>query len=162
MSDLLTTAPLAFETFYGILQAAGAALSPAIPVMDQELTQYEPGSYVCLTGLENHRWEWSSLGTFAFEEDYDIVGYATFLLGSVSQSSVINGAFACFQSVVQIPMVNHRIPPISAALQSAGVTHIIPRFARYTSSPGSFGGGQGGFQGTVEFAYSVHARVTVP
>ena len=161
MANLLTTAPLAFSTLYNLFVAAGAAQTPTIPVMAQELLQYEPGSYVCLTGLEHHNFEWSALGTFAFEEDYDIVGYATFLTGNVDVEAVIAGTFSVFQDVVQTTVVANRNPPISAALQTAGVTRIIPKFARYSSSPGTFGGGQGGFQGTVDFAYSVHARITV-
>lgn len=162
MANNTSTAPLAFNTVYSLLEAAGAAQSPAVPVYHSELLQREPATYVLLKSIEGHRWEWSSLGSFAFEEDYDIVGYATYLQGNVDPQTVLTDTYGVFQNVVQATIIQNRQPPISAACQNAGVLEIIPGYSRYSAEPGSFGGGVGGFLGKVEFSYHVRARVTVP
>lgn len=162
MSNLTSTAPLAFNTVYSLINAVGAAQSPLVSVYHSELLTREPPAYVLLTGIENHRWEWSALGSFAFEEDYDIVGYASYYQGNVDPDTIITDTYSLFQTVVQSTIVANRTPPISSACQSAGVLEIIPGYSRYTSGPGADGAGnQMGFFGKIEFSYHVRGRVTV-
>ena len=161
MANLTSTAPLAFNTFYGYLVTAGASQNPVVSVMNTELVQFEPGSYVLLNGIENHRWKWAALGSFAFYEWYDIVGYCTVLQGDVDPGTVLTNTYALFEDVVHTTAVTYRAPPLSTTLQSMGLLEFLPGFARYEGEPGSFGGGQGGFMGRVDFSYSCYARVEV-
>ena len=162
MANLTSTVPSAFETLYGILNTAGQGQSPVVSVFNQELLQYEPNTYVVLTGIENHRWEWAALGSYAFYEYYDIVGYCTVWQGNTDSGSIITATYNLYNAVVQTPIVAHAAPPISASLQSAGLLEILPGYARYTGEQGvDAQGGPMGFFGKVEFSYSCKARVTV-
>jgi len=165
MANLLSTAPLAFNTIYNLITAAANTQSPVVQVFHTAVFQNEPASYVLLEKIENHHFDWDSLGTFAFTEEYSIIGEATYYTGqsgAAATQDTITSAYALFQSLVQSTMVQNRNPPISAALQSAGVIHIIPGYARYTGEPGiAEGGAAMGFFGTVNWSYTIKARVTV-
>ena len=167
MSSLTSTAPAAFNQLYTLLAAAGATQNPAVSVFSQELVQYEPASYVLLKGIENHRFEWAALGSYAQYETYDIVGEATVFQGNIDPQTVIVATYNVFQDIVMSTVLANSgsIPagsgPVlgSAALQAAGLMWIIPGFARYTGEPGTMNGAAG-FAGTVEFSYSLKARIT--
>lgn len=162
MANLTSTAPAAFAQAFNLIQAAGASQSPAVDVFNIELLQFEPNTYVVLTGIENHRWDWAALGSYAFYEYYDIVGYCTIWLGDVDPATVMSETYGLYESVVQTTIVANRAPPLSANLQSAGLLEILPGYARYTGEQGvNDEGGPMGFFGKVEFSYSCKARVTV-
>ena len=162
MANLTSTAPGAFAEALTLITAAGAKQSPPVSVFGQELLQYEPNTYVVLTGIENHRWEWAALGSYAFYEYYDIVGYCTIWQGNVDPATIIADTYALFEDVVHSTIVANRAPPLSASLQSSGLLEILPGYARYTGEQGvDAQGGPMGFFGKVEFSYSCKARVTV-
>ncbi len=162
MANLTSTAPSAFNTLYGYLVTAGAAQSPAIQVFHTQLLQEEPNSYVILTGIENHRFEWAALGSFAFYEWYDIVGYATVWQGNTDEQTVLTDTYALFQNVAQTTEVSYRSPPLSAALQSAGLLEVLPGYARYSGQQGqNIRGEPMGFFGRIDFSYSCYARISV-
>ncbi len=162
MANLTSTAPLAFNTFYGYMVDQANAQSPAIQVFHTQLVGEEPDDYVILTGIENHRFEWAALGSFAFYEWYDLVGYATVWQGNTDEQTVLTNTYGLFQSVVQTAAVTNRAPPLSAALQSAGLLSFLPGDARYSGAQGEDdSGGPMGFAGRVDFVYHCYARVTV-
>lgn len=162
MANLTSTAPVAFETLYGLINTAAQAQNPPVAVFDQEMLQYEPNTYVVLTGIESHRFEWAALGSFAFYEFYDIVGYCTWWQGDTDTGSVITNTYALYQSVVQSTVVANRAPPLSASLIASGLLEILPGFARYSGEQGvDQGGGPMGFFGRIDFSYSCKGRITV-
>lgn len=172
MSNLTSTVPGAYDAWYNLLKNAGAAQSPAVTVMAQELVQYEPGSYVCLgdtpSGLkavQNHRFELAALGSYAMYETYQFCGYATVVQGDVDPETVLSKTWTLYQNVVMSTVVANRGANGAQVLGSAApvsLEWIVPEDANYTGYPGNFGGGSAGFQGIVEFCYSLKARITVP
>ena len=170
MANLTSSVPGAYDAFYNLIKTAGAGQSPPVAVMAQELVQYEPGSYVCLgatpgghKAVENHRWEWAALGSFAFYETYDFCGYATVLQGDVDPEVILARTWSLYQAVVMNPIVANRGSNGTNVLGSAApasLEYIIPVDANYVGVPGNFAGGQEGFQGIVEFCFSVKARIT--
>lgn len=166
MSNLTSTVPGAFSAMHGLLSAAGEALDPKVPVFHTELVQNEPASYVLLKGIENHSFDIAALGSYAHEETYDIVGVATVLQGNVDAQAVLVRTWALYQAVVMTPVVENRgalgTPVLGSDGAAQGRLWVAPNYARYSGEPGSFGGGMAGFAGTVEFAYTIKARITVP
>ncbi len=170
MSNLTSTAPAAFDTLLSLLTTAAAAYTTPTTVFDSEIVQYEPSSYVLLNGMiENHSYEWASLGNFAFYETYDISGYVSVFQGNVDPKTVRDATYALYQTVVQTTVIQnsgtwqatlHTV--LSPDLTAAGLNWIIPKYARFDSQPGAApNGGPEGFVGKVDFAYSLHARITV-
>ena len=164
MSNLTSTVPFAFNALYNLMNTAGLAQNPPVTVLNQEVVQYEPGSYVLLEGVENHLFNIAALGSYAHEEVYDIHGIATYLQGDVDPATVITKTWAIYQAVVMTPVVSNRGAngQYVLGLTANEPAWIVPQEARYTSSPGDFGGGMAGFQGMIEFRFSLKARITVP
>ena len=77
MTNLTTTAPVAFDYFVNMVTNASA--SAQVLVVDSQLTSYEPGTYIEITEIANHKYEIDSLGAYAFLETYDIIGRRTCL-----------------------------------------------------------------------------------
>ena len=162
MANLTSTAPLAFETLYNLINTTAQAQNPPVVVFNQELLQYEPNSYVVLSGIESHRFEWAALGSFAFYEYYDIAGFCTVWQGNTDTSSIITSTYDLYQNVVQSTVVANRAPPLSADLIAAGLLEILPGFARYSGEQGvNQKGGPMGFYGRIDFSYSCKGRITV-
>ena len=169
MANLTSSVPGAYDAFYNLIKTAGSTQSPPVTVMAQELQQYEPGSYVCLgetpsghKAVENHRWEFGGTG-WVWYETYDFCGYATVLQGDVDPETVLAATWTLYQNVVMTPMVLNRGANGTNVLGSASpasLSFITPTDANYTGVPGNFSGGMAGFQGIVEFCYSVKARIT--
>ena len=170
MSNLTTTQPAAFDALLALLQTAGAAQSPPVAVLDSQVTQYEPGPYVILEAVEQDGFDPAALGSFAFYEEYELCGITTVLQGmgdpATTTKAVRDATFATHQAVVQSTVVANSGSvatgggPVLGSQAPSQLEWIVPSFARYSSSPGEFGGGQGGFQGTIEWRYRVHARIT--
>jgi hypothetical protein len=174
VSNLSSSVAGAFDALYNLLVTAGNAQTPKVPVFAQELVQYEPGSYVCLgvtpsgrKPVENHRYEPAALGSFAFYEDYEFHGYATYLAGDVDPETVLSKTWTVYQNVVMQTAVTYSGSFPSGGgqiLGSAAPTTLewfIPLETEYAGYPGQFGAGQGGFQGVVEFGFALRARLTV-
>ena len=164
MANLTTTQPGAFDAFLALLTTAGNAQNPKVTIFDSEVLSYEPGSYVELLGFANHEYQVAALGSFAQYEEYEICGTATYLQGNTDAKAVRDATFTLFQNVVMATVVANRGANGTQVLGSsapAALEWIIPRYAKYTASPGNFGGGQSGFQGSIDFAFGIHARITV-
>lgn len=163
MSNITSSAPTAYAALLGLITAAASAQDQPVSVFPFELEQYEPASYVLLTGIENHQFDIETLN-YAFLEHYDIVGIATVLQGDVDPSGVLAATYALYQDVVQTVVVENRGGPagvLGVTEADGGPLLIVPGYARYTGSPASFGGGTGGFQGTIEFSYHLQAYLNV-
>lgn len=164
MSNLTSTQQGAFDAFLSLLTTAGNAQNPKVTVIDSEVVQYEPAAYVSLWGFDNHEYDVAALGSFAQYEQYEIIGTATYLQGDVDPKAVRDATFTLFQNVVMATVVANRGANGTQVLGSTapiGLEWIIPKYARYTASPASFGGGAGGMQGSIDFAFLLHARITV-
>jgi len=171
VTNLTTTQPAAFDALLALLQTAGAAQSPPVAVMDTEITQYQPGSYVIVEALEEQNFDPAALGSFAFYEEYEICGRTTVFQGvgdpATATKAVRDQTFAVHQAVVHATVIAN-----SGAISTGGgqvlgsqapteLEWIVPTYARYSSTPGAFGEGQAGLQGTIDWRYMLHARLTV-
>lgn len=163
--DLISSAPGVYTALYNLLTAAGAAQNPAVPVFGFELTEWEPGTYVIVNGIENHKFDPESMGTFSQLENYDITGVATVFTGSsvtddpTVTTDILSQTYAAFQSVVMTPIMSNRMMPI---LGTTGPTpyQMLPGDARYTGTVGNLAGGPGGWVGTLEWSYHFSAYLT--
>lgn len=165
MSDLISSAPGIFQALNTLCVAAGAAQSPTVPVYAFALTQQEPASYVLLQGIENHTFEWGSIGPFAQKEHYDITGQATVFSGSATPddativTDILNQTYSLFQSVVMTPVMSNRTQPLLGTTGPSPYL-MLPGSARYSAGPGSIGGGAGGWGGVIEFSFHFDAYLT--
>ena len=168
MTNLESSVPGAFNAMYGLLATAGALQTPAVPVFHSEILQYEPSTgCVLLQGVEQHRFEWASLGPFDFYETYDICGHAEYFQSGedpvAMAEAVLNQTWAIYQAVVMSTVVVNRGQPGGQVLGSAAplsLEVIIPADANYAAQPASVGGSADGLLGVVEFRFSVKARIT--
>ena len=165
MSALTTTQVGAFDAFLGLLEARAALQNPAPSVFDTQVVQYEPGDYIGLWGFEDHEFEVAALGTLSQYERFAITGVVTHWQGDVNPKAVRDATFALYDNVVMaVVIANAGLPGGNQVLgpaAPASLEWIIPLHARYTASPGDVAGGQSGFQGTLDFAFGIHARITV-
>lgn len=164
MSNLTSTQPGAFDAFLSLLQTAGAAATPKVTVLDSEVVQYEPAAYCVLTGFDHHRFDDAALGSFAFYEYFDLVGFITYMQGDVDPKTVRDTTFSLYQSVVQTTVVTNRGQPFGNPVLGSNAPPqlevIVPTYARYSSGPANFSGGAAGFFGQIDFAYSLRSRIT--
>lgn len=164
MSNVTSTAPAVYAAFYNLVSAAAAAQTPAVPVLVGDLEQYEPATFVLITGLENHIYTTEALNYSAFLEEYDICGIVSVVQGDVDPVTVNAATYAVYQSVVMATVVANAGMAGSGVLgvpaASGGPNSIVPGYARYTATPGNFGGGQAGFQGTITWSYRVQGYLT--
>jgi hypothetical protein len=162
--DLVSTAPAVYEALLGLVQTAAAAQNPPVIVFPFSPGQYEPGSYVTITAIENQTWDWAYLGTFTQREEFDICGCATVFsgdsvsLGSTVVTDVLNQTYSLFQALVMTPAMSNRTIPILGG--PSNVIEMTPNYSRYTAGPGEIGGSPGGWFGMVEWAFHFCANVT--
>ena len=163
--DLVSSAPGIYQAMLTLVQQAAAAQNPVVSVFPFELGQYEPGSYVTLHAIENHRFEWAYIPTFTQYEYYDITGVATVFTGDspadnpTVATTVLNQTYSLFQNVVMTPVISNRDMPIFQT-QGPSPLMMLPEVAQYTAGVGNLAGGPGGWVGTIDFRYSFTALVT--
>lgn len=163
-TDLLSSAPAAYSALLGLVQTAAAALSPPVAVIQFELEEYVPGSYVLLTGIENHRFEWEALGSFLQKETYSLSGRCSVYVGdspnspsSTVPTDVMTATYTLFQAAVMTPVITNHGVPILGVDSVPAPYMLLPEFARYNSGPGFLRGGQAGWYGEIAWSYSLSA-----
>lgn len=148
MANVTSTAPAAFDYLLNAIIDASALED--IHVFDAELAQYEPGQYIQLLGVSNHRFEIESMPWNAFTESYDIDGVVRVWRGDLSASNSRDDAFTAYQNYVMTPVVN------SKTLNNI-VMWIVPQSANFETTYPE----EGGCQTVISFAFAVSARVTI-
>jgi hypothetical protein len=162
--DLVSSAPGIFDALLKLVRAAAAEQSPPVSVFPFELGQYEPAAYVMLSKIENHVFEWESIGVFAQKERYEIQGKTTVFSGDSAvtnptlATTILAETYALFQACVMTPAMSNRNMPI---LNTEGPTPylMLPGFARYDAAPGNIGGGTGGWCGVLDWSLRFEAIV---
>jgi len=163
--DLISSAPGIYAAFLKLVGEAAAGQATPVSVFPFELSQYEPKSYIILSKIENHQFEWKSIGVFAQKERYEIVGKTTVFTGdspAVNQklaTKVLAETYALFQACVMTPAMSNRNMPI---LDTEGPTPylMLPSYARYDAAPGEMGGGPAGWCGVLDWGFSFEAILT--
>jgi hypothetical protein len=147
MANLLSTAPAAFDFFLNEIKDAAALAD--ITVIDAELVQYEPGVYIELSSIGNHRFEIDSLGAYVFYEMYELQGVVRVWRGDNDMQQARVDAYYTYQNYVMTPVVNNRT-------FSNLLLWIVPASAESLMQIIE----QGGRQCTIDFAFSCQARIT--
>ncbi len=163
MSNLTSTQAGAFDALLGLLQVAGAAQSPPVQVLDSVVLQYEPAAYVILEAIEQHEFDIAALGSYAFEETYELCGCTTYAQGDIDYRSVRDKTFSIHEAVVQATVVTNRganQTPVLGSNAPSTLVWIVPVWQRYSAAPANFSGGAAGVAGTIEWRYQVKARIT--
>lgn len=162
MTMLVSSAPATFSTLLGLLQTAGAAQSPAVPVFSFALNQYEPAAYVLLQGIANQRMV-PSRSDYGHTESFSITGIATVFSGDATPddptatTDVMTATYDLYNNVVMGPVVDNRF---TLAPGSPGLPwSVTPGKSQYDGSPGSIAGEQGGFCGVITFSVDFKAII---
>lgn len=159
---LLASAPLADFAAAGASSARKGSYVGAFPF---ELFGYQPGSYVIVGAIENHEFEWETIGAFSQIERYDITGLASVFTGdSPAQNpavatNTLQTTYDLFQSVVLGPAMSNRTAPILGTIGPSPYL-MLPGHARYSAGPGNLGGGEGGWWGQIEWSLHFEALIT--
>lgn len=163
--DLVLSAPLIYNALFALLQETGQEQTPPIDVFPFEVGQYEPGTYVMVTAIENHSIEWETLGYFSQIERYDITGKTSVFTGSSPSAldsspatDTITAAYAAHYAMVMTPLITNRSEPILGVTPSPYI--MIPTRAEYSSGPGEIGDGPGGWEGTVDWTFHFETYLT--
>lgn len=175
MSQLQSTVPGAIQAFYGLLSTAGAQQSTPVEVFVGSLNEREPNQYVMLgdtpTGrklVQNHRLDVAALGSGALYENYELWGFVTSWHGGWDVVSRISEAWATFQAVVMGTYINYWGgtgslggigSPVLGSSAPAALEEIVPITAEDISGPLPE---NAGYAGSVEFGFSLKARLTIP
>ena len=167
-----STAPGMYSAFLQLVSDAAALQNPYVYVAPFELAQYEPAVYVILDGIENQRWEWAALGTFAQYEYYSLTGCVTAFQGDTPDAldpnntvalSVMNQCYTTFSNCVMSPYMSNRYAPVLNAVSpqfpDGAVTGMLPGSARYTAGPGTQDGADVGWMGRIDWQFDVSARL---
>jgi hypothetical protein len=162
--DLVSTAPGVYTALLGLVEAAGAAQSPAVSVFAFEVGQYEPATYTTVHAIENQTWEWAYLGTYTQCEEYDVCGCTAVYSGDSPNTNpsvattVLNQTYSLFQALVMTPAMSNRTIPILGG--PANVIEMTPNYSRYTAGLGNVGGAPAGWSGEIEWSFHFKANVT--
>jgi hypothetical protein len=164
MDTLTSSAPATYAALAGLLTTACGTQATPVNFFDFEILEYQPGAYIMLTEINGHEFSWEAMN-YEFIETYHILGLCRFLTGSVgpqATEAVLSGTYNLFTNIVMKTVVNNRGAPGVPVL---GVTsypspyEIRPDYAQYKGTPASFGAGQGGFQGVIDFSFQLKALV---
>lgn len=147
-----------------LVQEAAASQSPQVDVFPFELGQYEPGSYVTVESIENHTFEWETIGPFSQLEHYDLCGRATVYTGDTVTSGtvgtdILTQTYSLFQACVMTPAMSNRTIPILGTTGPSPL-QMLPGYARYTAGPADVGGKPAGWAGVIEWSFHFDAMIT--
>ena len=165
MQGLVSSVPGVYAALLKLAQEAGGEQEEPVMVFPFELAEYEPASYVLISGIKGPRYEWESIGDFAQKELYEIHGKATVFSGDDVGNNpglaidVMTETFALFQTCVMTPVMSNRDMPI---LGTTGPTPylILPEDTEYTAGPGTMAGGSAGWSGELEWSFHFEAILT--
>lgn len=163
--DLVSSVPGVYEALLTLVEAAGAAQKPApVNVFPFELGTYEPGSYVTVEGVENHEFEWETIGVFSQIEHYDLVGKATVFTGDTVTSGtvatdVLMQTYGLFQACVMTPVMSNRTMPLLGTTGPSPYL-MLPGYARYSGEPGFVDGKPAGWVGMLQWCFHFDAFLT--
>lgn len=164
--DLSLSAPYAYEAVYTLLQAAGQAQSPVVPVELGEILNYEPATIVLVNSIERHTIDIETLGTYSQIESYSITGYTSYYQGNTDVAGVTTQTWNVYQSVVMQTIVNNRgqggVPVLNIPDGTPSPFQVLPEYARFQIGPGVFRNGQqGGIHGVIEWSFACKAYITL-
>lgn len=169
VSNLISTAPGAFTNFYSLIAAMCEVQNPSVQCFPFELNQYEPDSYVMVSGIENHVIDWETIGAFSQIEQYSIYGKATVYTGAALSddptiaAGVLNATYQVFNTcVMQVAMSNREVPIFGSipGVPDGALFRMQPEHARYQGMPGNLGGSESGWSGVIDWSFSLWAYIT--
>jgi hypothetical protein len=137
-----------------------------------DLIQYEPPTYILLNGIEHHRMTIEGLGPFrSMEESYDLTGCVSVYVGDSPDpydptvaTTVMNACYETFQDCVMTPAMSNSNAPVFNAVSpnfpEGAVNRMIPGTVQYSASPGYSDNGPVGWQGRIDFSFTLFAYIT--
>ncbi len=162
MATLTSSAPAAYAALSNLLDTACTAAG--VPFFTSEILQNQPPAYIFLEALDNHSFTIEGM-EYTYTESYDITGSCRYVAGDVGGNTyinIMNETYTLFTTIVMQTVVENRGGNGVAVL---GITsypspfEIKAGFARYQAIPGNFGGGQAGWQGVLDWSFSLRAYI---
>ena len=162
--NLVSSAPGIYQALLSLVQTAAGQQQPPVNVFPFEPGQYVPGSWVTVQGIENHEWEWESIGSFSQKEHYDVCGQVVVYTGDTVTSGtvpidVLTQTYSLFQAAVMTPVMSNRTMPLLGTTGPSPFL-MLPGHTRYAASPGEIGGEEAGWLGVVEWSFHFDAYIT--
>lgn len=165
MSDLVSSVPGVYAALLGLIETAGAAQSPVVPVYAFELALRVPSSYITVHEIAGPAYEWESIGTFSQKELYDISGSVVVFTGDspanrpTVATDVLSQTLSLFQSCVMTPTVTNRNMPILGTTGPSPYL-MLPKEMGYDAHAAAIGNEPGGWVGVYSWSFHFEALLT--
>ena len=164
--SFVSSVPGIHSALLGLIGTAAAAQpAPQPSVFDFALAQYEPAAYVVVESIDDLRYEWESIGSFAQKETYSISGFVTVFTGDTlaNQAGVTTTVLAQTQALLQAcvltPVFSNRTMPLLGTAGPSPYVMLPGRFA-YSFGPGEMADGPAGWAGRIDWSFDFEAVIT--
>jgi hypothetical protein len=164
--DLVSSVPGIYTAMLSLIEQAAQAQNPPVQVFPWELGQWEPGSYITVTGVDGPTYEWETIGVFQQRETYEVCGKATVYTGdsasldSTAVMDIYTQTMNLFQTCVMTPVMSNRTMPL---LGTAGPSPFLmlpgPKMG-YTGGPAFVDDEPVGWAGVYEWQFHFEAILT--
>jgi hypothetical protein len=162
MTTITSTAPASYAALWGFVSTAAAAESPPVYTAQYELLEYQPASYILFTGIFDHVFDIEAMG-YQWIESYELQGYCTVFTGDAGENvptDIMSKTYSLFTDIVMKSVVENRGGNGIPVLGITGDPHpfeIKLGYAHYQGTPGNIGGSQAGWQGKLDWSFSLRA-----
>jgi hypothetical protein len=168
-TTLPSAAPASYAALYGFIVTLAAAQTPPVYVVQADLEQFEPASYIVVEGVFDDEYTIEATG-YTFIESFNIEGYCTTFTGSgptegdgTVPGDIMAQVYATMTNVVMAAVVTNRGGNGIPVLGITSYPHpfeVKAHIGNYTHSPGFQGESQAGWQGTLRWSFEFRSLVS--
>jgi hypothetical protein len=166
---LPSAAPASYAALYGFIAALAAEQDPPIFVVQGDLQEFEPATYIVIEGVFDDQFVIEATG-YTYIEHFSIEGNVTIFTGSGPTDSpgnipatVMAATYTAYANVVMAAAVTNRGGngiPVLGVESYPWPFEIKAHLGNYSHSPGFIDGVPSGWQGTLNWSVQLRALVS--
>jgi hypothetical protein len=164
MTDVVSSVPGIYKALFSLIEKAAGEQESAPAVFPWELKQYEPRSYIVVSGIKGPRFEWHAI-PYQQEEHYSIFGKVSVFTGEAQTPNTevavaaMEEVWSLFNACVMTPVVSNVKAPF---LGTTGPTPqiMLPEEADFNAGVGIIANGPAGWQANIDWSFSFAAILT--
>lgn len=165
---LPSAAPASYSALYGFIKTLADERIPPVYVVQGDLQEFEPASYIVIEGVFDDEYAIEQTG-YGYIETFNIEGFCTVFTGSgptdppgTIPGQIMAQTYEVFTNVVMRAVVDNRGGngiPVLGITEYPHPFEILAHLGHYTQSPGYIGDSTAGWQGTLRWSYTVRSYI---
>ncbi len=164
---LPSAAPASYSALYGFIKELADGQSPPILVVQGDLQEFEPATYIVVEGVFDDEYAIEQTG-YGYIETFTIDGNVTTFTGSGPSdqgvpATIMAQTYGIFTNVVMRAVVDNRGGngiPVLGITEYPHPFEILAHLGHYTQSPGYIGDSTAGWQGTLRWSYTLRSYIS--